>query len=605
VRRWEVADAFAKDSPVLRKNSIAIVIFGIFLLCFMWVGLYYKIAAERRMEINSAIRETGNFARAFEEHTLRTIKSADQTALFLKYQYEKSGTKINIPQYIKEGRLLSEPFVLLSVMDEHGDLKVSSQVPFVPSNLKDREHFLVHKDRDTGKLFISKPVLGRSSGKWSLQMTRRVNKPDGSFGGVVVVSVDPYYFTKFYKQVNLGKDPSILLVGKDGIVRAGRSGQEDVVGRDINHSLLMQKLNDGPAGSFIVPSPETGDKRIYSYRTLSDYPLIVAVGVDEADVLRNFYQRVVGYCLFMAVGTILILGFIFMLLSFMVRQKHAALALKQANDNLETKVEMRTQELTRKNVELRVAYQELKDIQSQSIQQEKMASIGQLAAGVAHELNHPLALVISNLGVLQNYLAETAGHVDSAADRGVSDTLAEANAVLTKSIEGAARVKQIVEALKKFSRKEVDECYPANINEGLESAVTLVRNEFKYKASLVQELNSLPLTCCRIGQLSQSFMNLLLNAAQAIELQGEIHIKSWTEEDNIFVSIADTGVGIAPENIDRIFEPFFSTGEAGRGTGLGLSIAYEIIRQHNGEITVESEVGKGSTFTIKIPVMRK
>ena len=183
---------------LLRNLNKLIVVFGVSLLCLIWAGVYYQLDNERQAELRSAIRDTANMARAFEEHTLRTINSADQAALFLKYQYEQEGREMDIPRYVRQGRFANLPFVLLGVIDEHGQFAVSNQVPFVPSNLKDREHFQVHLGVDKGDLFISKPVLGRSSGKWSIQMTRRANKPDGSLAGVVVVSVDPFYFTELF-----------------------------------------------------------------------------------------------------------------------------------------------------------------------------------------------------------------------------------------------------------------------------------------------------------------------------------------------------------------------------------------------------------------------
>ena len=237
-----IREVFAGDSPGLRDIGTVIVFFGFFLLCFIWIGLYSMVQSERELAVENAVKQTANFTRAFEEHTLRTIKSADQVALFLKFKYEEEGPDFDIPRYISQGILTGQPFVLLSVIDENGDSTVSSQVPFTSANIADREHFQVHKAVDSGKLFISKPVFGRTSGKWSIQMTRRVNKPDGSFGGVVVVSVDPFYFTEFYQQVDLGKDSAIVLVGRDGIVRARQSSENTKLGQDLSKGVFMDKL---------------------------------------------------------------------------------------------------------------------------------------------------------------------------------------------------------------------------------------------------------------------------------------------------------------------------------------------------------------------------
>src|SRR5450432_1233214 len=197
--------------------------FGLAVIALTWGVVLVKVASERELEIRMVVKENANLARAFEEHIVRTIKTVDQLASFLKYQYEKQGRKMDIAQYISEGMIATDIYNQLGVIDERGDYVLSNLPSFQPVNLAYREHFQVHVNQDSGLLFISKPVLGKASGKWSLNISRRVNKPDGSFGGVIVISVDPYYFSSFYKQVDLGAKGLISLVGRDGIVRARQS----------------------------------------------------------------------------------------------------------------------------------------------------------------------------------------------------------------------------------------------------------------------------------------------------------------------------------------------------------------------------------------------
>lgn len=642
-----------------RAIAVATISFGVVLLVVIWGGLYLKIQNERELEINNAIRDTGNFARSFEEHTLRTIKSVDQTVLFLKYEYERSNEWISIPSYIKEGRLTSQPFVLLGIIDENGDLRVSSQEPFVPSRLNDREHFKVHQGVDSGKLFISKPVLGRSSGKWSIQMTRRINKADGAFGGAVVVSVDPFYFTEFYKQVDLGADASITLVGRDSIVRARRSDNNSEIGQNLSGSPIMEAAEKAPQGYYISNSVVDGIKRIYSYRALQEYPLIVSVGMSETEVLKEVNARIRVYYGVAAGISVIIAVFLALLLRGLLRQKRAQEALQQARDGLEIQVDIRTQELfslnqvlqksnyslqsevaerkraeaelEQKNIEIAAAYSELQHTQLQMVQREKMASIGQLAAGVAHEINNPMGYLISNLGMLQEYnakIGEFLQRQQAAVEKlGTADELPQAEKdaavaelaaqrqrlqidymlsdtaeLLQETLGGADRVKRIVQDLKSFARTD-DGFKLANINEGIRSTINVIWNELKYKATIEQELGNLPDIRCNLGQLNQVFMNLLLNSVQAIDGGGVIAIRSWQENDSIFVAVRDNGKGIAPELQERIFEPFFTTKEVGEGTGLGLSVSYDIVHKHGGEITVDSQPGVGTTFTVRLPLL--
>ncbi len=281
-----------------------------------------------------------------------------------------------------------------------------------------------------------------------------------------------------------------------------------------------------------------------------------------------------------------------------------------------------TTEQKRVSEELEKAYRELKATQTTIVHQEKMASIGQLAAGVAHEINNPMGFISCNLGTLGKYQAklgefariltetvESTGNEDALRILGESRkalkidyVMEDGNELIKESLEGAERVRTIVQNLKSFSRVDESECKSADINECLESTINIVWNELKYKANLVRELGEIPMTRCYPQQINQVFMNLLVNASQAIEKQGEIRVKTWHDATSVYASVSDNGCGI-PESVrTRIFEPFFTTKEVGKGTGLGLSITYEIIKKHNGDIYVESEPGNGTTLTIRLPI---
>ncbi|MCX8023231.1 MAG: PAS domain S-box protein [Syntrophorhabdaceae bacterium] len=295
---------------------------------------------------------------------------------------------------------------------------------------------------------------------------------------------------------------------------------------------------------------------------------------------------------------------------------------------IENEIYLNNIALDQKNKELESAYNQLKSAQSRILQQDKMASIGQLAAGVAHEINNPISFIMSNLNSLNRYMGNIKAFIESINDfMGSTDQKNEAFNkpemlwdlrrnlkvdyimndifnIINESLEGVERVKKIVQDLKTFSHVDESEQKMGDINKGLESTINIVWNEIKYKATVIKRYGDIPLTKCNLGQLNQVFMNILINASQAIEKHGEITVKTWHDGTYIYISISDTGCGIPEDKIDRIYEPFFTTKEVGKGTGLGLSIAYDIIRKHKGEITVKSEVGKGTEFIIKIPIVR-
>ncbi|KAB2915263.1 MAG: PAS domain-containing protein [Dechloromonas sp.] len=294
-----------------------------------------------------------------------------------------------------------------------------------------------------------------------------------------------------------------------------------------------------------------------------------------------------------------------------VTERHRAEeGLREHQAHLEELVARRTAQLT--------------DAKEQLVQQEKLASIGQLAAGVAHEINNPIGFVHSNIGTLENYLGDLFALLQAyqEAEPALADPQVAARLkamrekmdlpflredvpqLVGESKEGISRVKKIVQDLKDFSRVDSSlEWQFADLHQGIDSTVNIVANEIRYKADVVKEYGQLPAVECLAPQLNQVFMNLLVNAAHAMgEQRGTITIRSGCSGDSVWLEFADTGSGIPPAIRQKIFDPFFTTKPVGKGTGLGLSLSYGVIQKHNGRIEVESEPGKGSTFRITLPV---
>lgn len=296
--------------------------------------------------------------------------------------------------------------------------------------------------------------------------------------------------------------------------------------------------------------------------------------------------------------------------------------LREYQNQLEGLVATRTAELASANAvleddrrELELLLSKIEEAQQQLLQSEKMAAIGQLAAGVAHEINNPVGFVNSNLGSLKTYVnqlltvisayeSNDPAQITEARQKADLDFLREdLPSLLSESQDGLSRVTKIVQDLKDFSRVDQADRQPSALNAALESTLNVVANEIKYKAEVVLELGEIPLVDCVPAQINQVFMNLLVNAAQAIPERGKIIVRSGLENNHVWFEIEDTGKGMSAEIQQRIFEPFFTTKPVGQGTGLGLSISYDIIvKKHSGRMDVRSKPDQGTCFRLWLPL---
>ncbi len=334
--------------------------------------------------------------------------------------------------------------------------------------------------------------------------------------------------------------------------------------------------------------------------------------------------------------------------------KHAETSLRLAQQNLEVLVKKRTAELesakgalekdivrreqaekalldrfvemTHLNIKLSEANQQIQSAQNQLLQNEKLASIGQLAAGVAHEINNPIGYVFSNFSTLEHYVSDLLTLIETyhAAEPHIADELQlqgikalrerldldflkeDTRSLMSESREGIERVRKIVQDLKDFSHVDSDASWQwADLHKGIDSTLNIVSNEIKYHADVIKNYGQIPKVQCLPSQLNQVFMNLLVNAAHAMEgraTRGAITVSSGYDENDIWISISDTGCGMSEETRSKIFDPFFTTKPIGKGTGLGLSLSYGIVQKHHGTIEVTSTPGEGTCFCVKLPI---
>ncbi|MFK7891535.1 MAG: ATP-binding protein [Granulosicoccus sp.] len=425
-----------------------------------------------------------------------------------------------------------------------------------------------------------------------------------------LVDVDDAIFDHFaeiregpvvYGRVELG-------IGTDSIAQGIVSAQE------MAHSIAVIEMLLVALFSFVLGTYLTHQLRVVSKGAKSiskgEFDIEIPVkGSDEVAAVARAFNKMVGNLRLMR-----------------QRREEYEQELLELNRTLEDRVARRTCSLEEKNNELSVANESIKKAQSQLLQSEKMASVGQLAAGVAHEINNPVGFINSNLETLKEYVSfyqilishynSLVEASDEAQRQVLSRQIAELQdeediefvnedirSLLIDSIDGAQRVREIVQGMKDFSRIDGVEREFVSINDCIITALKLAANELKYKCEVATELPELPLISCNSGQLTQVILNLVVNASHAIEedSQGEIIVRTATWGSGVRVDVEDNGCGIEQANLDKLFDPFFTTKPVGQGTGLGLAIVFGIVQDLGGEISVSSTPGQGTTFSIFLP----
>ncbi|MBN8479472.1 MAG: two-component sensor histidine kinase [Burkholderiales bacterium] len=533
-----------------------LLLFALALLAGVWGFTIVRLATDRSAAIDDANRDVRNYARTFEEHIHRTIQSADQAVLFVRHAYADRGMRLDLADLIGTGVIPGNVFNLVSVVDEHSEVVLSSQ-PFRPGmSLADREHVNTHFAGDTGRLFVSKPVLGRVSGKWSMQMTRRINRADGSFGGVVVVSMDPFYFTRFYREVNLGSRGLVALVGEDGIVRARQSGGDASLGQNVSEGELFKTLRSASSGVMKSRSSTDGVERIVAYRRLEHYPLYVAVGMSTDEVLSGYLVAQRQQILLALVMSAVIVLFAAVLQRTIRRLDGARTAAIAAS-----------------------------------------AAKSEFLANMSHELRTPLNGIMGYAEILEEDLRGRVALEHAVAIRQsgrhllnlVNDVLdvdrIEAGCIaVNRTPESLAEIVASAAEAHRASAQIKGLQLTTRIEPGMQDVVHVDRT------LLIRILN-----------------NLLSNAIKFTE-RGSVAVSAAPAGiGRVAFSVTDTGPGMPEDLRAKIFVERFVQADTSvlrhhEGTGLGLALSRGLADAMGGTIGCESRIGHGTRFVLELPV---
>jgi diguanylate cyclase (GGDEF)-like protein/PAS domain S-box-containing protein len=328
--RGLLPERMPRRRSVATRLSLAIVLGCLLAIAGIWWVTLQRVAFERQQALDAAMQSNANLALAYEQQVYRTLKAAEQVAAFVREQYLRQGARLPLRLWVEQHVIRESMFNIVSVVDERGEI-VSSSQETGRVNYVDREFFRVQRAGRGDELFVSQPVLGRVSGRWQVPMSLRITRADGSFGGVVVMSVDPGNFTAFYGEADLGRQGLLELTGLDGVVRGRKVGSSSRFGMEARRLPWFLRRPTAPQGEFVDGGEAVdGVSRIVSYRTMDGYPLMVAVGTDQAEELAPVLQRRNSYLMVAASASAALLVFAGLLMVALARRRVAAEALQQS-----------------------------------------------------------------------------------------------------------------------------------------------------------------------------------------------------------------------------------------------------------------------------------
>ncbi|WP_254442357.1 sensor histidine kinase [Duganella vulcania] len=521
-----------------------------------WTLTLHQLDESKRLQIDDARRDAQALGRLFNEHAARTLEAADQAVIFLRHRYEVEGARLDIKRELQDGLGPADIFNQFSIVDEHGDVTLSS-IPFKSTNVADREHIRVHMNSDEGLLYISKPILGRVSNKWSLQLTRRVNYPDGRFRGVVVASMDPQYFTRLYQDIDVGRQGLIALVGADGVMRVRRVGKDSSLGQDISASPLFAAMRAQRQGTTSDAGPVDGRDRMYAFQRLERFPLYVLVGIDLRECMARYdasRQRTLALAAGATTVILLCTLGLHILFGQLIRSSARAVAANLAKSRF--------------------------------------------LANMSHELRTPLNGILGYSELLQIEMgASRAGGFADAIHRSGLRLLGLVEAVLELSALESGREPLVVEPMVMADLPQLA------LSRHREAAV------LKGLALSAQMEAGLPAVwpCDRV-KLLRILDILLLNAISATAAGSVLLRVAPGPGGGLRCEVRDTGPGV-PEAMRRaIFENFSQADDtasrAKEGAGLGLAIASQLAALMRGRLRLRRSDSGGAVFVVELPAQR-
>ncbi len=665
-------------------SGLALAVFGTVLIASIWLTVTQRVRTERVETLNSEIAKNANLALAVSAQANEMFKGIDRFLVLIKSQYERPGPRVPLAQLVGPAFSGENAVTLVGVIDAQGDV-VDEVTAYTAANGADRALFRTHRQGDSGAMLLSAPLLGPISGRWVIPLSRRINRPDGTFGGLVVISVEPRYLTSLFESTTLGSFDVMSLVLENGVTLARRRGPAIEFGADISGSQLMAEYAVRRVGNFVGPGGVDGHPRIFSYRRLEDYPIVATVGTSEADALapverrtRTYYR--VAAAASVAIGLVCAVG-----VGVLIRQQRVnrrvleqASLLDEAQDAIMVSAMDRRLTYWNKSAERlygwpaasalgrtvpdllyprgeaaaadaaydqvtrtgewlgelqpsarsgrRVTTQsrlslvrdarglpvsilaidtdvtERRQLEQQFYRAQRLESIGTLAGGIAHDLNNMLSPIMLATELLREQATD-------------DDTRELLGTIGDSARRGAEMVGQVLS----FARGQGGRRTEVVTAQLIEDVVRIARDTLPKDIALVTRVApALPPLVGDATQFHQVLLNLCVNARDAMPEGGTLTISveaitvpapaeglpgEVAAAEYLVLQVEDTGTGIPADLLEQIFDPFFSTKAPGKGTGLGLSTSQAIVKAHGGQIRVDSEIGRGSTFRVYLPTL--